>query len=93
MAHMTVNHVAVEYDPLLSMDEITSLVEDEIQRWQEKNKQIARVALTLEGDCVVIAAVEKSPIRRLRRITGYLSNVENFNDAKQDELRQRITHI
>ncbi|MDF2569806.1 MAG: nrdD [Sporomusa sp.] len=31
-------------------------------------------------------------IRRIRRITGYLSEVDNFNDAKLDELNQRTTH-
>jgi ribonucleoside-triphosphate reductase len=31
-------------------------------------------------------------IRRVRRITGYLSEVENFNDAKITELRQRVSH-
>lgn len=33
-----------------------------------------------------------SSIRRIRRITGYLSTVERFNDAKTDELRQRVSH-
>lgn len=93
MMHVIVNQVVVQYDPLLSTDEVNILVEDEIKRWKEMNKQLARVELTLDGDCVVISAVEKSPIRRLRRITGYISNLDNFNDAKQDELRQRFKHM
>ncbi|HMM20379.1 MAG TPA: anaerobic ribonucleoside-triphosphate reductase [Selenomonadales bacterium] len=40
-------------------------------------------------DCPVCGA---STIRRVRRITGYLSTVDRFNDAKQSELRQRVTH-
>lgn len=32
-------------------------------------------------------------IRRVRRITGYLSTVERFNDAKQAELKDRVSHI
>jgi ribonucleoside-triphosphate reductase len=32
-------------------------------------------------------------IRRVRRITGYLSTVERFNDAKSEELRERVSHI
>jgi ribonucleoside-triphosphate reductase len=32
-------------------------------------------------------------IRRIRRITGYLSTVDRFNDAKQVELRQRVGHM
>jgi ribonucleoside-triphosphate reductase len=31
-------------------------------------------------------------IRRIRRITGYLSTVDRFNDAKQSELRDRKVH-
>ena len=32
-------------------------------------------------------------ISRIRRITGYFSKVENFNDAKKAELRDRVVHI
>ncbi|MCL4514354.1 MAG: anaerobic ribonucleoside-triphosphate reductase [Firmicutes bacterium] len=31
-------------------------------------------------------------IRRVRRITGYLSTVDRFNDSKQAELRDRVKH-
>ncbi|ACV61957.1 anaerobic ribonucleoside-triphosphate reductase [Desulfofarcimen acetoxidans DSM 771] len=31
-------------------------------------------------------------IRRVRRITGYLSTVDRFNDSKVSELKERITH-
>ncbi|HBR28430.1 MAG TPA: anaerobic ribonucleoside-triphosphate reductase [Firmicutes bacterium] len=32
-------------------------------------------------------------IRRVRRITGYLSTVDRFNDAKKAELKDRIAHF
>lgn len=32
-------------------------------------------------------------VRRVRRITGYLSTVERFNDAKSRELNDRIAHV
>lgn len=32
-------------------------------------------------------------IRRVRRITGYLSTVDRFNDAKNVELKQRVNHL
>jgi ribonucleoside-triphosphate reductase (formate) len=32
-------------------------------------------------------------IRRVRRITGYLSTIERFNDAKQAELNERFAHL
>jgi len=34
----------------------------------------------------------KKEIRRIRRITGYLSTIDRFNDAKQEELEQRVAH-
>ncbi|WP_345787109.1 anaerobic ribonucleoside-triphosphate reductase [Desulfotomaculum nigrificans] len=35
----------------------------------------------------------KSDIRLIRRITGYLSTVDRFNDAKQEELKNRVVHF
>ncbi|HHW06591.1 MAG TPA: anaerobic ribonucleoside-triphosphate reductase [Clostridia bacterium] len=34
-----------------------------------------------------------SAIRRVRRITGYFSTVDRFNEAKKAELRQRVNHF
>lgn len=34
-----------------------------------------------------------SNIKRVRRITGYLSTVDRFNDAKHEELEQRVAHL
>jgi anaerobic ribonucleoside-triphosphate reductase activating protein len=92
MTNTMVHHVAVEYDPLLSVTEMTAIVEEEITLWKERRKELARVELAIDGENIVIKAIEKSPVRRVRRITGYLSNMENFNDAKQDELQARYKH-
>ncbi len=92
MLHAMVHQIAVDYDPMLSVDEVTTIVEEEMKLWKEKHKELARVELSLDGDSVVVKAVEKSPVRRVRRITGYLSNMENFNDAKQAELGARYKH-
>jgi len=35
----------------------------------------------------------QTAIRRIRRITGYLSTVERFNDAKCKELEERVAHF
>lgn len=32
------------------------------------------------------------PVERLRRVTGYLSNISNWNDSKQAEEKDRIKH-
>jgi len=35
---------------------------------------------------------DSSSIKRIRRITGYLSTIDRFNDAKRAELQQRVAH-
>lgn len=87
------NQVAVAYDPALSTDEITAIVQEEVKLWEDKSKELARVELTLDVENIIVKTMEKSPVRRVRRITGYLSNMENFNDAKQAELAQRYKHV
>ncbi|MHB9094710.1 MAG: anaerobic ribonucleoside-triphosphate reductase [Eubacteriales bacterium] len=42
-----------------------------------------------KDECPMCGSVE---IKRVRRITGYLSTVDRFNDAKQAELRDRLPH-
>lgn len=49
------------------------------------------------GHCGVISedkcpACSGDSIKRIRRITGYLSTIDRFNDAKQAELKQRVAH-
>lgn len=41
-------------------------------------------------DCPVCSS---SAIKRVRRITGYLSTIDRFNDAKHEELEQRVPHM
>ena len=36
---------------------------------------------------------KQSNIRRIRRITGYLSTINRFNDAKYNELKERVVHL
>ncbi|MHB1119775.1 MAG: anaerobic ribonucleoside-triphosphate reductase, partial [Bellilinea sp.] len=44
----------------------------------------------IEDDC---PACDSSEIRRIRRITGYLSTLDRFNDAKKVELNDRKSHL
>ena len=43
----------------------------------------------IDNDCVSCGSED---IRRIRRITGYLSTIDRFNDAKQAELADRVKH-
>ena len=42
---------------------------------------------------VTMQAFKRSPITRIRRVSGYLSSDKNFNDAKKAELRDRVKHM
>ena len=43
----------------------------------------------IDNNCVSCGSED---IRRIRRITGYLSTIDRFNDAKQAELADRVKH-
>lgn len=90
---MIVGGVKVVADPAISADEIAKLITEEKGRWENRHKKLGEVKLVLEGDEILIHAVERSPIRRVRRITGYLSSIDNFNDAKVAECKDRTNHM
>ena len=71
------------------------IVAEEVHYWQSQDKEVGEVRISkdTENDTkVVIASLPKQKIKRVRRITGYLSAVENFNDAKRAELNDRAVH-
>jgi len=90
---MFIENVLVEMPEAMPVEEVEAYVKEEIDLWKAKGKELAKVMIAVEGEEVVIKAIEKSPIRRIRRITGYLSESLNFNDAKRAELAERINHI
>lgn len=89
---MVVNGIQVTADPRLSREEINQFIAEEQQLWISRNKTLGQVELRIEQDEVIVKATEKSPIRRVRRITGYLSSITNFNDAKVAECSDRTQH-
>lgn len=89
---MVVNGVHVIADPRLNQEEINHFVLEEKKLWEGKHKKLGQLELGIEQDEVIIKATEKSPIRRIRRITGYLSAIDNFNDAKIAECTDRTRH-
>ena len=71
------------------------IIEEEVHYWQSQGKEVGEVRISKdkENDAkVVIASLPKQKIKRVRRITGYLSAAENFNDAKRAELSDRVNH-
>ena len=90
---MLVDGVKVVADPTLTNEEIAYFIAEEKRLWGINNKKLGLVELGLDGEEVVVKATEKSPIRRVRRITGYLSSLDNFNDAKIAECGDRTRHV
>ncbi|ABO51097.1 hypothetical protein Dred_2587 [Desulforamulus reducens MI-1] len=73
--------------------EIDSIVAEEKERFAARGKEIATIEISVVGqEELEIKTWAKSDIRRVRRITGYLSTVDRFNDAKQEELGDRVVH-
>ena len=72
--------------------DLTRIAEEEIKLWHAKKKHISEINMTMDDEDLIIKATERSPIIRVRRITGYLSNLENFNESKLAEERARRVH-
>ena len=86
---MLVDGVKVIADPTLTNEEIMLFVAEEKRLWESNNKKLGQLELGLDGEEVIVKGTEKSPIRR---ITGYLSSIENFNEAKVSECTERAKH-
>lgn len=58
----------------------------------QPNRRLVEVDITLEGEKVFLKPHYESIIR-VRRITGYLSTLPRFNDAKRDEEKDRLKRL
>lgn len=93
MQKWVIDSVEISADDDISQEEAEMYLREEQKIWHEKKKTLGKMIVTLcsNGE-VEIKTIEKSPIKRIRRITGYLSTVDRFNDAKKAELEGRVTH-
>ena len=90
---MLIDDIIVKAQEGVTQQEINIEVAKEKEIWAAKGKKIASINVTIEGDELVIKSVERSPITRIRRITGYLSSEDKFNDAKRAELNDRVAQL
>ena len=94
ITNTTINGIPIEYESGIEIEVITEIVLEEIGLWKAKGNILVRISITIDPEDDKLVIVKAYPlIRRVRRITGYLSDKDNFNDAKQDELSQRYHHI
>lgn len=71
----------------LTEKETEEIMLQEMEHWQKQGKEVCRIEIHL-----IVKSYPKQEIRRVRRITGYLSDVKNFNDAKKAEMSERVSH-
>lgn len=77
----------------LSEAEVQTLVSQEVDKMNPEIQCIERLELTEVSPTEVdIQVTIGGSVKRLRRITGYLSNIENFNPAKKAECKDRKIH-
>lgn len=94
MQNWEIDNIMVTADDIINREEAEEYVRNEQERFNHQNKVLGHVELRLcENDEVEIKSTPRSPISRVRRITGYLSTIERFNDAKQAELQDRVSHL
>lgn len=90
---MVIDGVRVTADSDITQEEIRGIVAEELKLWKRRGKELASVELSIKDDEIEVKAVERSPIKRIRRITGYLSTEDRFNSSKQAELSDRVSHM
>lgn len=67
-----------------------------VKRAKEKypNDNIESITVEVDGDFVNLTYHKQPiPFSRIRRITGYLTNMNRVNDAKRSEISDRVKHI
>ena len=86
-----INNIEVMVNGEISDKELTVY----LSQLQSKAKyKIIKADVTIDGEYIdVKSTFEHVPFERIRRITGYLvGTTSKWNDAKQAELKDRVTH-
>lgn len=84
------NGVRVSCTEGISEQEATAYLQGQLQIMPHKT--LLAMDIDLDGDSVVIQP-HYDTIVRVRRITGYLSTLPRFNDAKKQEAHDRVAHL
>ena len=77
----------------VSEQEVNYWVEKEIAQNDPEKRKITCIRITeVSTEEVDVKITTEGVVRRVRRITGYLSDINNFNESKKAELFDRYTH-
>jgi anaerobic ribonucleoside-triphosphate reductase activating protein len=91
-----IDKVIVHYPPEMDEREAAACLAEQKEidaSSQKKERRLVEMEISLAGDEEIIVRPHYDDVRRIRRITGYLSTMPRFNDAKLDEEAQRISHF
>ena len=83
----------ITHDPAITQREITDIYAAELATYKAAGKMLGTIGLTLDGDEIVIRSKSREKINRVRRITGYCADLDQFNAAKLAELRDRKVNM
>jgi anaerobic ribonucleoside-triphosphate reductase activating protein len=86
---LIIDSVTIVADETITEHEIKRILADERLIWLAKGKTLGRLEMVIEGDEIVVKSFERSSVKRVRRLTGYLAEIDRFNDAKKFELINR----
>ena len=85
-----IKNIKVEYPDVMEDWEVNIYVDDAIAR---SKVNLAKIEIMLKDGEVEIKSYERSPISRVRRITGYCVKISNMNEAKKAEIAARKVHF
>ena len=85
---MTIDNVKINCNEEISEKEAAAY----INMMKSPEKRLVELDIKIKDDDVILTP-HYDTIVRVRRITGYLSNVNNFNSAKKHEASDRVKHF
>ena len=89
---LTYNDIEIFYSEELEENEVINYVKGELKAHPQMRLQRVDITLDKNGYSVFIKPYYNT-VTRIRRITGYLSTIPKFNDAKRAEERDRVSHF
>lgn len=85
---MVINGVKINCNEELQEEEINAYIER-----ADKGKHLIALDIEVDGEYVDLHYHYAKPFERIRRITGYLTgDIRTWNDAKRQELNDRVKH-
>jgi|GEM_PF-1443639 len=92
---MNINGVNIIAPSDMHTEEVKYYIDYILDKHKKDSSTITdiEIKLTEDGkDVDLFYTVKPVKFDRIRRVTGYLGNIDNFNNAKQSEIKERVKH-